>query len=207
MNQSIFLDETHDPRALCWLDSANRTDSEFPIQNLPFAVFRRGGSAEQFRGGVAIGDQIIDLAALAALELFRGPAAEGIRAGAQATLNSLMQQGPSVSNAVRRALFAGLLEGSSLQAALRPCLVGQSEAQYSVPAKIGDYTDFYTSIYHASAVGRMMRPDNPLLPNYQWIPIGYHGRSSSIDVSGQTFPRPEGAGASAGLGAARSRPE
>jgi fumarylacetoacetase len=192
MNQAILLDETHDPRALSWLDSANRTDTEFPIQNLPFAVFRRGGSAEEFRGGVAIGDQIIDLAALAALELFRGPAAQGIREGAQATLNSLMQQGPLVSNAVRRALFTGLLEGSSLQAALRPCLVGQSEAQYSVPAKIGDYTDFYTSIYHASAVGRMMRPDNPLLPNYQWIPIGYHGRSSSIGVSGQTFPRPSG---------------
>jgi len=191
MNEAL-LDETHDPGAQSWLDSANRTDCEFPIQNLPYAMFRRADTGEEFRGGVAIGDQIVDLAALAAMELFRGQAAAGIRAGGQTTLNSLMQQGPSVSGAVRRALFEGLLEGSSLQGALRGCLIPQCDAQYSLPAAIGDYTDFYTSIYHASAVGRMMRPDNPLLPNYQWIPIGYHGRSSSIGVSGQTFPRPNG---------------
>jgi fumarylacetoacetase len=187
-----LLDETHDPRARSWLDSANRIDCEFPIQNLPFAVFRRGDSAEEFRGGVAIGDQIIDLAALAKLGVFQTQAAQGIRAGGQPSLNSLMRLGPGVSSAVRRALFEGLLEGSSLQATLRSCLVAQSDAQYSLPAQIGDYTDFYTSIYHATAVGRMMRPDNPLLPNYQWIPIGYHGRSSSIEVSGQTFHRPQG---------------
>jgi fumarylacetoacetase len=194
MSEATLVDETHDPRAQSWLDSANRTGCEFPIQNLPFTVFRRDGTGEQFRGGVAIGDQIIDLAALAELELFHAQAAAGIRAGGQTTLNSLMQLGESVSSAVRRALFAGLLEGSSLQAALHRCLVAQRDAQYSLPAHIGDYTDFYTSIYHASAVGRMMRPDNPLLPNYQWIPIGYHGRSSSIGVSGQTFPRPNGQG-------------
>lgn len=186
------LDETHDPRARSWLDSANRIDCEFPIQNLPFAVFRRSDSAEEFRGGVAIGDRIVDLAALARLGMFRTQAAQGIRAGAQSSLNSLMQLGPGVSRAVRRALFEGLLEGSSLQAGLRSCLVAQSDVQYSLPAHIGDYTDFYTSIHHATAVGRMMRPDNPLLPNYQWIPIGYHGRSSSIGVSGQTFRRPCG---------------
>ncbi len=192
MSGTAFSDETNDPRARSWLDCANRIDGDFPIQNLPFAVFRRLGSAESFRGGVAIGDQIVDLAALAGLDLFAGPAAHGIRAGADSSLNSLMQQGPEILGAVRRALFEGLLRGSRLQAAMRGCLVPQAEAQYSLPAQIGDYTDFYTSIHHAAAVGRLMRPDNPLLPNYAWIPIGYHGRSSSIGVSGQTFHRPHG---------------
>jgi len=192
VTSSARLDETHDPRARSWVVSANRVDCEFPIQNLPFAVFRRGDSAEEFRGGVAIGDQIIDLAALAKLGVFQSEAAQGIRAGARSSLNSLMQLGPRISGAVRRALFENLLEGSRLQATLRSCLVPQRDAQYSVPAQIGDYTDFYASIHHATAVGRMMRPDNPLLPNYEWIPIGYHGRSSSIGVSGQTFRRPQG---------------
>jgi fumarylacetoacetase len=186
------LDDTHDPRARSWLDSANSIGGDFPIQNLPFAVFRRGGSKEEYRGGVAIGDQIVDLAALAELGIFGGQAAEGIRAGALNSLNSLMQLGSEVSSAVRRALFDSLLQGSRLRPNLESCLVAQSEVQYSLPAQIGDYTDFYASIYHATAVGRMMRPDNPLLPNYQWIPIGYHGRSSSVGVSGQTFRRPQG---------------
>jgi fumarylacetoacetase len=186
------IDETHDPRARSWEDSANRADCEFPIQNLPFAVFRRGDSTEEFRGGVAIGDQIVDLAALAKLGVFEGEAARGIHAGARSSLNALMQLGPPVWSALRCALFEGLREGSSLQTRLRSCLVPQSAAEYALPAQIGDYTDFYTSIHHATAVGRMMRPDNPLLPNYRWIPIGYHGRSSSIGVSGQTFRRPQG---------------
>jgi fumarylacetoacetase len=162
------------------------------MQNLPFAVFRRRDSAEEFRGGVAIGDQIIDLAALARRVPFKGEAAQGILAGAKAELNSLMRLGPRVASAVRRSLFASLLEGSPLQAMLQSCLVGQCDAQYSLPAQIGDFTDFYSSIHHATAVGRMMRPDRPLLPNYEWIPIGYHGRASSIDVSGHTFRRPRG---------------
>jgi fumarylacetoacetase len=185
-------DETHDPRARSWLDSANRAGCDFPVQNLPFAVFRRGDSSEEFRCGVAIGDQILDLAAVSKLGVFESQAAQGIRAGCASSLNSLMQLGPIVSSAVRRALFAALAQESSLQDRLRNCLVAQSEARYSLPAQIGDYTDFYTSIYHATAVGRMMRPDNPLLPNYQWVPIGYHGRSSSVGISGQTFRRPQG---------------
>jgi fumarylacetoacetase len=192
MIDPTLLDETHDPRARSWVDSANRIECDFSIQNLPFAVFRRGDSAEEFRGGVAIGDQIVDLAALAKLGVFEAQAARGIHAGGRSSLNALMQLGPPVWSAVRRALFEGLREGSSLQTRLRSCLVPQSGAQYSLPAQIGDYTDFYTSIYHATAVGRMMRPDNPLLPNYRWIPIGYHGRSSSIGVTGQTFRRPQG---------------
>jgi fumarylacetoacetase len=186
------LDETHDPRARSWLDSANRPGCDFPVQNLPFAVFRRADSAEEYRGGVAIGDQIIDLGALARVDAFEAHAAQGIRAGSLPLLNALMQLGPVVWKAVRRALFENLLEGSRLQAALQSCLVAQADAQYSLPAQIGDYTDFYASIYHATAVGRMMRPDSPLLPNYEWIPIGYHGRSSSIGISGQTIRRPQG---------------
>jgi fumarylacetoacetase len=186
------LDETHNPQARSWLESANRPACDFPVQNLPFAVFRRADSAEEYRGGVAIGDQILDLGAVAKLQAFEGPAVQGIRAGSLPSLNALMQLGPVVWKAVRRALFENLLEGSRLQSALQNCLVAQSDAQYSLPAQIGDYTDFYASIYHATAVGRMMRPDNPLLPNYEWIPIGYHGRSSSIGVSGQTIRRPQG---------------
>jgi len=192
VNHCALLNETHDARAQSWLESANRAGDDFPIQNLPYAIFRRSDSGEEFRGGVAIGDQIIDLAALAKLSVFETPAALGIQAGALSSLNSLMQLGPNVWRAVRRALFDSLREGSRLQAALRSCLVAQSGAQYSLPAQIGDYTDFYASIYHATAVGRLMRPDNPLLPNYEWIPIGYHGRSSSIGVSGQTVRRPQG---------------
>jgi len=188
----ILVDETHNATARSWLESANRNGCDFPIQNLPFAVFRRAASSEAFRCGVAIGDQIIDLAALAALGAFEAEAAAGIRAGTQPSLNSLMQLGSAVSGAVRRVLFEGLLQGSVLEQTLRRCLVAQADAQYSLPAHIGDYTDFYTSIHHATAVGRMMRPDNPLLPNYRWVPIGYHGRSSSIGVSGQSFPRPRG---------------
>jgi fumarylacetoacetase len=186
------LDETHDPRARSWVASANRSGCDFPIQNLPFAVFRRRDCAEEFRGGVAIGDEIVDLAALDAMATFAGEAAQGTRAGALPTLNSLMQLGPSVSGALRRALFEGLLAGSRLQYLFENCLVAQRDVQYALPAQIGDYTDFYSSIYHATAVGRLMRPDNPLLPNYQWIPIGYHGRSSSIGISAQTFSRPRG---------------
>jgi fumarylacetoacetase len=192
MTDPASLDETHDPEARSWVDSANHAGCDFPIQNLPFAVFRRDDSTEELRGGVAIGDQIVDLAALGSRNLFQSEAAEGIRAGGRSSLNSLMQLGAGVWNAVRRTLFDALLQGSSLQAELRACLVPQRQAHYAVPAQIGDYTDFYASIHHATSVGRMMRPDNPLLPNYHWIPIGYHGRSSSIGVSGQTFHRPCG---------------
>src|ERR1700729_121507 len=103
-----------------------------------------------------------------------------------------MQLGPHSWGALRRALFEALAQGSALEGALSACLVPQEDAIFSLPAQIGDYTDFYISIYHATAIGRQFRPDNPLLPNYKWIPIGYHGRSSSIGVSGQDFRRPQG---------------
>ena len=186
------LDATHDPEARSWLAAANGPDCAFPIQNLPFGVFRRKQTAEPFRGGVALGDQIIDLAALAKAQPIDPKAADAVRAAAQPSLNALMELGPRAWSALRGALFDAAAQGSALEDSLRACLVPQRDAVYSLPAQIGDYTDFYTSIYHATAIGRLFRPDNPLLPNYKWIPIGYHGRTSSIGVSGQSFPRPRG---------------
>ena len=192
------LDATHDPKVRSWLPSANQSGCAFPIQNLPFGVFRRAQSAESFRGGVALGDQIIDLRALAEAQLFTDEAAAGVSAGSLDSLNSLMQLGPRVWAALRRALFDAAAKGSAHEALMRRCLVPQSEAVFSLPAQIGDYTDFYISIHHATAIGSLFRPDNPLLPNYKWIPIGYHGRSSSIGVSGQNFRRPRGQRSSGG---------
>jgi len=103
-----------------------------------------------------------------------------------------MAMGPGHWSALRLALSNALRQDSGLEQPLRDCLVPQAAAQYKLPARIGDYTDFYTSIHHATSVGKLFRPDNPLLPNYKWVPIGYHGRSSSIDVSGQAFRRPCG---------------
>ena len=186
------LNETHDPSLRSWLASANAEGSDFPIQNLPFATFRRQGSQEPFRGGVAIGDQIVDLRALAATGLFSGEARQALEAGAQDKLNALMALGASAWSALRLALSRALREGATEQATLQTCLVPQREAEFAVPAQIGDYTDFYTSVHHATNIGRLFRPDNPLMPNYKWVPIGYHGRASTIGVSGQAFPRPKG---------------
>ena len=186
------LNETHRPDLQSWVASANVAGQDFPIQNLPFAVFRRKGSTEAFRGGVAIGDQILDLAAVAQTGVFAGDVQAAIQAGAQSKLNALMALGQPVWSALRLALSRALRTGAAEQAALQNCLVPQAEAEYDVPARVGDYTDFYTSVYHATNIGKQFRPDNPLLPNYKWVPIGYHGRASSIGVSGQQFRRPVG---------------
>ena len=187
-----LLNETHDPALRSWVASANRSGTDFPIQNLPFAVFRRRGSAEAWRGGVAIGEQIVDLAAVAQAGVFAGEAAQAAQAGAQDKLNALMALGQGAWSALRLALSRALREGSPQQAALQACLVPQAEAEYDLPARIGDYTDFYTSVHHATNIGKQFRPDNPLLPNYKWVPIGYHGRASSIVISGTDFHRPKG---------------
>ncbi len=187
-----MLNETHDPSLRSWVASANQPGCDFPIQNLPFAAFRRKGAGEAWRCGVAIGDQILDLAAVARAGVLQGLAAEAAQAGAQDKLNALMALGPQAWSALRHALSAALREGSAAQSALQPCLVPQAGAEYDVPARIGDYTDFYTSVHHATNIGKQFRPDNPLLPNYKWVPIGYHGRASSIAVSGQAFARPKG---------------
>jgi fumarylacetoacetase len=187
-----LLNATHDPAQRSWVGSANSPGGDFPLQNLPFAVFRRAGSREAFRGGVAIGDQIVDLGALHGHGLLEGRAASALAACAQPSLNAFMEQGPEASAALRAALSAALRAGSPLAARVQPLLVPQAAAEYHLAAEVGDFTDFYSSIYHATAVGRLFRPDNPLLPNYKWVPIAYHGRASSVRVSGQEFPRPRG---------------
>ncbi|MCZ4250704.1 fumarylacetoacetase [Pseudoalteromonas shioyasakiensis] len=187
-----LINETHDINLKSWVASANEANCDFPIQNLPFAEVRRKNSDEAFRGAVAIGDQVIDLAKVNELGLFSDDAQVAVKAASQATLNEFMGLGQQYWSALRLALSKALREGASEQAQLSEALIAQADIEFALPCRIGDYTDFYTSIYHATAVGSLFRPDNPLLPNYKWVPIGYHGRSSSIDVSGQTFHRPNG---------------
>ncbi len=172
------LDATHDPALRSWVASANRAGNDFPIQNLPFGRFRPAGSGEALRIGVAIGDEVLDLKAA------------GLVDGAD--MNALMAANADDRAALRAALSAGLAAGSARQAAWQGALLAQSEVEMAVPCEIADYTDFYTGIHHATAVGTLFRPDNPLLPNYKWVPIGYHGRGSSIGVSGQQVRRPLG---------------
>jgi fumarylacetoacetase len=156
--------------------------SGFPIQNLPFASFSAGGD-DSFRIGVAIGEHILDLRRCTDLDDHRALSAP--------TLNAFMALGPSRWKALRLRLSRGLRAGAPEAARWRECLVPRAGARFRLPAEIGDYTDFYTSIHHATSVGRLFRPDNPLLPNYKWVPIGYHGRSSTIDVN-RDFRRPSG---------------
>jgi fumarylacetoacetase len=192
------MNETHDPGLRSWVDSANAPGHDFPLQNLPFAVFRPLGSTLPFRGGIAIGDRIVDMAAASERRVFQGQAGEAAMLAARPLLNDLMAAGHSLSGALRLALSRALRQGTPQRAALEPALVPRSQVEYAVPARIGDYTDFYSSIHHATAVGRLFRPDQPLLPNYRWLPVGYHGRSSSIAISGQQFPRPLGQRLAAG---------
>ncbi len=184
--------ETHDPALQSWVDAANAPGADFPVQNLPFAVFRRRGSSEAFRGGVAIGDQVLDLAAAHRADAFSGEAAGAAASCDAPSLNAFMALGPRAWSSLRLGLSRALREGSPQEQRLRGCLVPQGQVEFAVPAQIGDFTDFYASVHHALRVGKQFRPDNPLLPNYKWVPIAYHGRSSSIGVSGQSFPRPFG---------------
>lgn len=187
-----LLNETHDTNLESWVASANVADNGFPIQNLPFATFRKAGSSDAFRPGVAIGDQIVDLGALSEHAPWTGLAAEALAACQASNLNGLMALSQAHWSALRLELSRALRTGSDLEATIQPLLIKQSDAEFDLPARIGDYTDFYISVHHATAVGKQFRPDNPLLPNYKWVPIGYHGRASSIGVSGQAFPRPVG---------------
>ena len=173
----MVLDATHDPNLKSWVDSANEPGCEFPIQNLPFGVFKRNAS-ETPRGGVAIGDQILDLAAL------------GVKTGP--TLNSLAAQGRPVWRNLRKELSRLLATGSKAAKRLEKYLVPMKKAELLLPVAVGDYSDFYTGIHHATNIGRLLRPDNPLLPNYKWVPIGYHGRAATIVVSGTPVVRPRG---------------
>ena len=188
----MALNETHDAGLQSWVASANTGSSDFPIQNLPFAVFRRKSSSEAFRGGVAIGDQVLDMAAVRDAKALDADVQAQVAAAAQGQLNSLMAMGPAAWSALRLALSRALRAGAAREAALKACLVPQADVEYSVPAQVGDYTDFYTSVHHATNVGKLFRPTNPLMENYKWVPIGYHGRASSIRISGVDFKRPNG---------------
>ena len=192
MNTTVRLDETHDPALKSWVESANAPDADFPLQNLPFGRVRKRGSNEPWRIGVAIGEQVLDLKlALSQCPWPRDvePLLQALAAG---DLRELMQRGGVARRQVRAALSRALREGSDQAPFLELCLVKQADIELALPCRIGEYTDFYTGIHHATNVGKQFRPDNPLLPNYKWVPIGYHGRVSSIGVSGQRVHRPRG---------------
>lgn len=171
------LNTTHDPALRSWVESANDPATEFPIQNLPFGRFRHGGET-QWRIGVAIGDQVLDLREAGLID--------------QIDMNGLMQITPQARRALREAISEGLREGSEQRPLFEAALVAQSAVELGLPCEVGDYTDFYVGIHHATEVGRQFRPDNPLLPNYKWVPIGYHGRASTLQASGTPFHRPMG---------------
>jgi fumarylacetoacetase len=189
---TILLNETHAIELRSWVDTANDPSSDFPIQNLPFGVFRRVSSNDEFRVGVAIGDSVLDIAMAHAAGAFSGTAAAAAAACSAPFLNDLMLLGEEAWCALRLALSRALRVGSAQQGRLRAALLLQEDVEMGVPARIGDYTDFYASVYHAHAVGSLLRPEQPLFPNYKWVPIAYHGRASSIGVSGMRIPRPRG---------------
>ncbi len=190
-----ILDETHDSTTLSWIESANAGGSDFPIQNLPFGIFRRRDAGLGAEVGVAIGDQILDLAGVCGEGLLTEdrvqPVSEACRSG---SLNRLMALGPLPRRALRRRLHAILRADATAleQQAASHHLIAQADVEMLLPAVVGDYTDFYASIYHATNAGKLFRPDNPLLANYKYIPIGYHGRASSLVPSGTPVRRPCG---------------
>ncbi len=184
------MNETHDPAARSWVASANMPGTDFPIQNLPLGVFDRGKALTCI--GVAIGDQILDLSSAAENNCISGIDEITEEALMDEPLNLLMALGRERWSALHKSVFHLLREGSDARADLEKFLVKQSDVRMLLPAVIGDYTDFYASIYHATNVGSMFRPDNPLLPNYKYVPIGYHGRASSIVPSGTPIHRPSG---------------
>ena len=183
------LDQTHDPKLESWVASANG-HPDFPIQNLPLGIFSPSGGEP--RGGVAIGDRILDLPAALAAGLFTGEAAKAAEAASRPTLNPFLALGPGPRRALRMRLSELLAQGCPEQGSVEPCLHDAAACTLHLPAHIGDYTDFYVGIHHATNVGKQFRPDNPLLPNYKYVPIGYHGRASSIRPSGTPVRRPKG---------------
>ncbi len=171
-------DSTHDPEQQSWVASANLAATDFPLQNLPFGRFRKARSEDSWRIGVAIGDQVLDLRAAGLVNT--------------ADMNAVMAVSRQVRKALRLKIFNGLSERNGAQPGWEKALVPQSLCEYTTPCNIGNYTDFYVGIHHATTVGKLFRPDNPLLPNYKWVPIGYHGRASSIVPHSTPVRRPLG---------------
>jgi fumarylacetoacetase len=182
-----MIDATHDTNLRCWVPSADG-HAQFPIQNLPLGVFAPGGAHP--RGGVAIGDFIVDLAGLAAADLLAGDAKVAAAACGE-TLNALLSLGARYRRALRIGV-SRLLSSQASAARVQTHVHAARDCTLHLPADIGDYTDFYAGIHHALAIGKLFRPDAPLLPNYKHVPIAYHGRSSSIRASGAPVPRPRG---------------
>ena len=189
------MNETHDPERTTWVESA-QAPTDFPIQNLPYGVFRRRGTLERPRVGVAIGTDVLDLSACVEVVGFTGPSEKATQACTSHTLNGLMSLDRQHWSSLRQQVSALLSQDSPVARADRKIrdriLVPMVEVEMMLPGDIGDYTDFYASVYHATNVGSMFRPDSPLLPNYKWVPIGYHGRASSIVPSGTPVRRPRG---------------
>jgi fumarylacetoacetase len=188
------LDRTHDAALQSWMDSANDPATDFPLQNLPLGMFRRAGGGDPAVGpGVAIGDRVADLRAAVRAGLLPQELADAIDAvDVHGGWNPFLARGKALRQALREALSDALRAGAPRQADWRATLVPQADAEFALPCRVGDYTDFYAGIHHATTIGSFFRPDNPLLPNYKWVPIGYHGRASSLGPSGQRFPRPNG---------------
>jgi fumarylacetoacetase len=176
-------DDTNDPSLVSWVDSAG-PGSDFPVQNLPLGVFSVGNRRRH--ACVAIGDFVLDLTEIA--DLLDEEWREDL---SQPVLNGWLSRGPQAQSALRRRLQE-LLSDERYRDDLEPELIGQTEVRMHLPCVVGDYTDFYVGIHHATNVGKQFRPDNPLLPNYKYVPIGYHGRASSVRVSGEPVIRPNG---------------
>ncbi|MER3431319.1 MAG: fumarylacetoacetase [Blastocatellia bacterium] len=189
----ITIDETHNPELRSWLDSANDSGTDFPIQNLPFCAIWTEDEDEPAHLSIAIGDKIFDLVAASRRGLLEGKIADLLLEGI-GDLSTLSEFFPEDLRRLRASVSAIFLESAPKAVIERAekCLIPISQAEFEIPLTIGDYTDFYCSIYHATNVGSMFRPDNPLMPNYKWLPVGYHGRASSIVISGTEIRRPRG---------------
>lgn len=183
----MTIDHTHDPNAQSWVESANVEGCQWPPQNLPLGVGVVDGQDTIL---TAIGDRVVDLRSAVASGAI--PASQELACALSATtLNAMMGQGRGAARTVRHALFAALCDESH-RAALGPAMHAVGDIEMRLPATIGDYSDFYASVHHATNIGSMFRPDNPLMPNYKHLPVGYHGRASSIVVSGSDVRRPSG---------------
>ena len=194
-----MIDRSHAPARRSWVASADQ-HPEFPIQNLPFGVFTPEGGRP--RGGIAIGDEIFDIASALKLGLFNGLAARAAEAACGATLNSFLALGREARNALRQAagdvLDADGEDRARIEGLRADFIHSAAGCRLEVPAMVGDYTDFFAGIHHATNAGKLLRPDNPLLPNYKHLPVGYHGRASSIVSSGVSVRRPSGQRKAAG---------
>ena len=187
------INETHDPNLRSWVESANDPNTDFPIQNLPFCVFRHMGALDN-RLGVGIGNYVLDITYVNLPTFLKDSLPYFVTAGN--VENSLLKMDQKTLSACRRRLCELLRadndEIRNVEGLVERILVPQDKVELLLPASVGNYTDFYASIYHATNIGKMFRPDQPLMPNYKWVPIGYHGRASSIVVSGAPIRRPVG---------------